>query len=296
MTNNNQITGIMWMLLHCLLISIMSVMIVVMSEKFHIFQIVFFHNFVAFLFTMPFVIKTGLVANLKTKKLPLHCLRAVLCVVSLAMYFYAITIIPLTQARAIALSAPLISTLLAIFFLKEKTNFHKSIALCIGFIGSIVILQPESVEFSYAILLVVGAVCMWSAIDMIMKILSSDATETQIFYLTAIMSLLSLPGAIYYWQTPENYSDWLWLCAIGVIFLVNVLALFNAFRYADVTTIMPFDFTGMVFTAIIAYFAFDEIVKLEVFLGAAVIVLSSIYIVRKESIKDKHVPQLIVPE
>jgi hypothetical protein len=296
--NRKQISGITWMLCHCFFISVMSAMIRHISEKFHVFEIVFFHNIVAFLFVLPLVAKTGFVASIKTKKLPLHILRAVLGVVSFSIYFYALTVIPLTQARAIALSSPLISSLFAIFFLKEKSNLHKWVAIIIGFLGSLLILRPESSDFSYATLLVIAAVCMWSVIDMIMKILGSENTITQFFYFTGIMSLLSLPGALYYWQTPENLTEWLWLIGIGIVFVMNIIAIFQAFKYADVTTIMPFDFTGMVFTAIIAYFAFGEIIEPEVLIGGVIIVASSIYIIRKEFPKTKNnpVPEALVQE
>lgn len=296
--NNKQIIGIAWMLCHCLLISIMSAMILEVSSKFHTFQIVFFHNIVAFLLILPWVIKNGLVISMRTSRFPLHLLRAILGIASLSMYFYALTIIPLTQARAIALSSPLISSLFAIFFLKEKPTWHKSAALIIGLGGSLLILNPENGDISYATLMVVVAVCMWSIIDMIVKMLSNEDTITQLFYLTAIMSILSIPGAIYYWHTPENLTDWLWLISIGIVFLLNIIAIFNAFKYADITTIMPFDFTGMVFTAIIAYFAFNEIIQMEVLIGGIIIVASSIYIIRHEVVKAKkiHTPKLLAPE
>jgi len=293
--NSKQIIGIAWMLCHCLLISIMSAMIRELSAKFHIFEIVFFHNIVAFVLILPFVCKSS---NIKTRKLPLHLLRGALGVISLAMYFYALTIIPLTQARAIALSGPLISSLLAILFLKEKTNWHKSLALMIGLAGSLLILRPGESDFSYATLLVVVAVCIWSLIDIIIKILSSESTATQFLYLTATMSLLSIPGAVYFWRTPENYTEWLWLISIGIVFLLNIMAIFNAFKYADVTTIMPFDFTGMIFTAIIAYFCFDEVIKSEVLIGGLIILISSVYIIRQELVRQKGdvIPENVIQE
>lgn len=287
----NQTLGIAWMILHCLLIAVMAAMIRVIAEPYHILQIVFFHNAVAFVCILPWVWKEGLVAQAKTRKLPLHLWRGVLGYVSMLLYFYAITVIPLTQARAIALAGPLISSFFAIIFLKESSNWHKTTALLIGLAGSLLILRPDGEGFSLVTLLVVAAVCMWSVIDMLIKLLSQEATTTQMFYLTGVMTLCSLPGAVYVWKTPANLHDWLWLVGIGVVFLVNILSIFNAFRHADITTIMPFDFTGMVFTAAIAYVAFGEVIEPVVWIGGAVIVASSVYIVRREMRGSKAVPE-----
>jgi len=287
---SDQMTGIIWMITHCFLISLMSVIIVHISGAFHVFQIVFFHNAVAFLLLLPFVVTGGRYKKLNTKKIKLHVLRAVLGVVSMSMYFYAFTVIPLTQARAIALTGPLVSSLFAVAFLKEKMGWHRTLALVVGFSGALVILRPGTDSFSYASLMVVAAVLMWATVDMTIKSLTkTESTTTQIFYLTGLMSLFSMPGAIWHWNEPETHAQTFWLIAIGVIFLVNVMAVFNAFKNADVTVIMPFDFSGMVFATILAYLAFGEIVDDWTIVGSVIIMASSIYVARREAAKFKEV-------
>lgn len=286
MNNKTQITGISWMILHCLLISIMSAMVREISGQFHVFEIVFFHNFVAFLLMVPFIFTGGRHKHLKTTKLKLHLSRAVLGVISLAMYFYAFTVIPLTEARAIALTGPLVSSLLAVVILKEKTGWHRTLALIIGFAGALIILKPGTASFSYVSMMVAAAVGMWAIIDLIIKVMSrSESTATQLFYLTGLMAVFSLPGAIYYWKTPSSYEQYLWLIGLGVIFLVNCMAVFNAYKNADITVVMPFDFSGMVFTTIIAYFAFSEVIDIPTAIGSVVIIISSVYIARREARK-----------
>lgn len=279
------------MILHCLLISILSAMIRGISEEFHIFQIVFFHNMFAWLCVVPWMLASGGISHVITTRIKLHMGRAFLGVVSLMLYFYAFTVIPLTEARAIALTGPLVSSLLAIIWLKEMLVPGRVVALVIGFAGALIIVQPGTEGFSFVSLYVVIAVGMWSVIDIIVKLLSkTESTQCQLFYLTGGMTLFSLPAALYVWQMPESLVQWLWLAGLGVIFFVNVIAVFNAFKHADVTVVMPFDFMGMVFTAVIAYLAFQEIISVPTMIGGLIIVVSSVYIayLEKRTIKIIH--------
>lgn len=289
MTNKSQLVGITWMLTHCLLIATMSVMVKEASKQFHTFEIVFFHNVAAFLLLLPWVYRQGIRSVIKTDKIYLHMWRAVLAATALGLYFYAFTIIPLTQARAIALTGPLVSSVFAVIFLKEKPGWHRTIALIVGFIGALVIVQPGTSSFAFVSLFVIAAVFLWSTIEMIIKVLArTESMTTQLFYLLGLMTLFSAPFAIYEWKTPETLYQWLWLISIGVIFLVNNYAVFNAFKYADVTTIVPFDFSGMIFTAIIAYIAFGEVMTMATAIGSLIIVISSVYIVKREAKKAKE--------
>ena len=260
------------------------------SEQFHVFEIVFFHNLVAFLLMVPFIFTGGRHRHLKTQKLKLHLSRAILGVISLAMYFYAFTVIPLTEARAIALTGPLVSSLLAVVILKEETGWCRTLALIVGFTGALMILRPGTTNFSYISLMIVASVGIWAIIDVIIKVMSrTESTATQLFYLTGLMTILSFPGAMYYWKTPSSLYQWSWLIGLGIIFLINIMAVFNAYKNADITVVMPFDFSGMVFTTMIAYFAFHEVIDIPTAMGSVIIVISSVYIARREALKTKNI-------
>lgn len=282
------------MIFHCLLISTMSVMIRFLAGELHPLQITFFHNIVAFVLVLPLALYKKQYRH-APGTLSLHLGRGALGAFSMAAYFYAMTVIPLTQARAIALTGPLVSSVFAVIFLKEKIGIHRSVALVAGFVGGGVVLQPGGEDFSYAALLVVMAVLMWGCTDMILKKLGTlEQPMTQLVYLTGIMSLLTLPAALYVWQTPQGLLAWGLLIGIGVIFLINVMAVFYAFKYADVTAIMPFDFSGMVFVTVLAYLVFGEVIDEYTLIGAVVIILSSLYVIYREARRNKTISRDIV--
>jgi drug/metabolite transporter (DMT)-like permease len=279
----SQLRGIGWMVLHCFIISCMSAMIKLAEKEVHLFQIVFFHNLVSFGLVAPYALRKGF-KPLQTNKFHLHATRAMLGFTAFSCYFYAFTRIPLTDARAVALGAPLVSSLFAVIFLKERMGIRRTTALIIGIVGSLIILRPGTETFSPIALFVVASLFLWGFIDIIIKVLGrTEATVTQVFYLTGLMTLISCPFALSHWKTPQHFETWLLLFGIGALFLPNVIAVFQAFKHAEITVIMPFDFTGMIFTAIIAYLFFGEIMDSWTLAGSLVIISSTVYMAWREA-------------
>src|SRR5690606_39026455 len=151
--------------------------------------------------------------------------------------------------------------------------------------GGIIIINPLGANFSYASLLVVAAVFLWAAIDKIVKILGkTESTITQLFYFTFFVAVLSVIPAFYNWKELQA-ENWLFFALMGLAYLMNSIAVFKAFKSADINVLMPFDFMGMIFTIIIAYLAFGEIPTLHTILGSIIIIISSIYVMQREAKK-----------
>jgi len=291
---NTQLIGILWMIIHCFLISIVVALAKLLGQKgFGVMQIVFFHSFVAFLMLLPIGIFKEKKELIKTKHFNLHLWRGILGAASLFLYFFALKFVPLTDARAVALFGPVITFIFAIAFVKEKLNFKKTSALILSLIGGYIIINPAGVSFQMMSLLILVAMIMWSIIDLIInKISKTESAFKQMFFLTGFMSLFSIIFAISDWKTPENSLEIALLILIGAIFFFNSLAIFYAIKNADLTTIMPFDFSGMIFTAILSYFIFSEIIKTNTLVGSIIVFISSLYLVYHEGKSAKKLTEI----
>ncbi len=283
--NENQLVGISWMIFHTFIISVM----VIIAKKLGIIgyspvQIIFFNSIVAFFLILPFAIKKYGFANIfKTKILNLHFYRAFLGIISMVLYYFSLTHVALNDARAVALLCPVISFVFGIFLLKEKVDNKKIIALILSLAGGAIIINPASPNFHPALFLIVVAMFMWSTIEVIMKKISkAESAVKQLLFLTGLMSLLSLLPSIYYWKTPSSNHELYLLLIMGVLLCINSISIFLAIKHANLTTIMPFDFFGMIFTAILTYFIFAEIITFNTMVGAIVVFASSLYLVFHE--------------
>jgi S-adenosylmethionine uptake transporter len=277
------------MLTHCFFISGVVITAKFFAARgFHATQIVFFHSFIAFLILLPLAAikeKTNLI---KTSFLKLHLIRGFFTAASLVLYFYAIKFIPVTDARAVALLGPAVTFIAAIVFLKETLDLKKILALILSLIGGYIILNPSNGQFHFISLLVLLAMFMWTANDLIIKKMSrKESNIKQLFFLTGLTSIFSLPFTIIHWKQPEGLLEFSLLFGIGLLFLINLAALFLAFKYADLTTLMPFDFSGMIFTAILSYFIFYEVIKRNTLIGSIIVFFSSAFLIIDQKNKKR---------
>ncbi len=283
--DQNQLAGISWMIFRCFIVSLVIIIAKLLALKgYQSVQIVFFYSFIAFLFMLPFAIKKyGINSFYKTKILHLHLARSSLGVISMVMYFYSLEYVNLNDARAVALLEPVLTFIFGIVFLKEVVNNKKTLALIASLIGGLVIVNPTSPTFHPALFLIFGAMFMWSTIDIIMKkITKEESAVKQLLLFTLLMSLFSFVPATYYWKMPTNQDEFSLLILMGLLFCINSISIFIAMKKADLTTIIPFDFSGMIFTAILTYLFFNEIISLNTLIGSIIVFLSSLYLLFHE--------------
>jgi S-adenosylmethionine uptake transporter len=293
MKNKSQLRGILWMLSHCLAISTAVSLVKILTDKnFDPIQIIFFYGLISMAISLPFVIKrdgSDIHKIFKLRSIKIYILKSGFGFVAIILYFMALKNMLMTDIRAIALFSPVFTFVFALFFLKERLNYQKIIALIISLIGGYIIIIPTSVSFYKSSILVILAVICWSFVDIIIKKMSFKENE----YLTkqVFLSQFFITGyAITYswflgfdnWILPSGWFNLLLILAIGCSFWVSSITIRLAAKNADLTTIMPFDFSGMIFTIALSYLMFGELIKQNTFIGGAIIFLSSLYFIIKK--------------
>ena len=251
------------------------------SSEIHPFEITFFRNLFGFIVLLPWFVIHGL-RPLHTRRIGLHLLRATSNVVAMLMFFMALSMTPLAQVQALGFTAPLFTTVLAIFILGERVRLRRWTALIAGFIGALIIVRPGLQPIDTGSLLTVGSAAIWGFTLITIKILSrTDSAVTITAYMVILMSPLSLLPALFYWTWPDP-ATWFWLVVCGVSGTVAQLLMAQSFRVAEATVVLPFDFTKIVWGALIGYLAFGEVVDIWTWIGATVIFSGITYITYRE--------------
>lgn len=278
LSNNSK--AIFFAIITCFLVSVLISIVRHLADNFHVFFIVMMRNFFAFAFFIPLMINNPR-KLFKTGNIKLHFARNINGLVAMLIWFYSITLIPLPEAVSFTFIVPIITTLAAMFFLKEKVPAKIWIALLIGFIGILVIIRPGYQEFKLAYLLTIGVTFLWSISNLLVKMMTkTDKPETIVAYMSLIMLVLSIPLGMFY-LAPMTFWDVFWLAALGLFSNLSHMSMSHAYSKADLSVVQPFDFTRLIFTAIIAYFAFDEVLDMWSALGAFIILSGTIFIAPK---------------
>jgi len=251
------------------------------SSEIHPFEITFFRNLFGFIVLLPWFVIHGL-RPLRTRRIGLHLLRASSNVVAMLMFFMALSMTPLAQVQALGFTAPLFTTVLAIFILGERVRLRRWTALIAGFIGALIIVRPGLQPIDTGSVLTIVSAAIWGFTLITIKILSrTDSAVTITAYMVILMSPLSLLPALYYWTWPDP-AMWAWLVVCGVSGTVAQLLMAQSFRVAEATVVLPFDFTKIIWGALIGYLAFGEVVDIWTWVGAAVIFSGITYITYRE--------------
>jgi len=244
-------------------------------------QIAFFRSFFGVLVFLPVVARSGL-GFLRTERLWLHLIRAVLNVASMLAFFTALAITPIARVTALSFTSPLFMAVISVALLGEVMRMRRWAATIIGFVGAVVIIRPGIAEIDVGSMLVLGSAASWAVCMAIIKIIGrTESSLTITGYATILLSVLSLPPALLVWQTPAP-AAWFWLVFIGVIGTLGQLAVAEALKQADATAVMPFDFLKLIWAAALGYIFFAEIPDEFTWLGAAIIFASGMYIVYRE--------------
>ena len=281
------VQAIFWMLSSGFFFSCLNAEIRYLSEFLHPFETAFFRNFFGLAFMVPWLFRTGL-SGLRTSRLKLYIFRTSLGLVSMLCWFTALAMLPLSQAVALSFTAPLFATVGAALFLHEKVRGRRWTATVIGFLGVLIIARPEAVGLSLGVALAIGSSVLSAAITLIVKRLSrTESSSAIVTYMVLIMTPMSLVPALFVWQMPA-LSVWPYLIATGMFGTAGHLCWVRAFRMADASAVLPFDYGRMLFAALIGYFAFAEIPDQWTWIGSGIIAAASFYIARREAVLNRQ--------
>lgn len=271
------------MLLSTICYSLLHALIRGMSNELHPFELAFFRNLFGLLVVLPWFIRYGF-APLRTSRLGLHAVRAGLNVIAVLSYFYALSVVPLADATALSFTAPIFTTVLAIFFFREFVGVRRWIAILIGFTGAFVVLRPGIESVTVGQLLVLTYALFFAFALIVTKILGqTESSVTIITYVSLLMVPISVIPAVLVWQTPS-------LVQIGVMLIMGILGtsaqllMTQALKEGETHVVMPFDFTKMIWAVLLGLLVFQEIPGIFTWLGIGMIISSAFYIGYREHV------------
>ena len=255
-----------------------------LSSDLPVLQITWARYFFTVAFTLPimfFFFRKNLVWTDKPK---LQLIRGLILLTANICFFYSISIISLAKALTLAFIAPLIVTAFSPIFLGEKVGFRRWSAVIIGFIGSMVVIRPGFVEINLASLAALGTGVMYGFYLIITRKLSSSDNPLLTLLLTGVVGAIIISFIMPFVWIKPTLNQWSMMAAIGIFACVGHLFIILSLKYADASKLAPFSYFEIVTNIIIGYYFFSDFPDKWTFLGLFIIILSGIYISRRENI------------
>jgi drug/metabolite transporter (DMT)-like permease len=219
----------------------------------------------------------------KTGHLRWHALRALMFVAMTGINFWALQYLQLAVTSSIYFVVPIIIALLAAPLLGEKLDRGRWAAILAGFAGVLVIVRPWSAEFHPAMLASIVNAVLYALFNLMTRRLAAYDSPETIQFLPAVGAAIVLaPFALAAWQSPAGWLEWGVLCLLGVCGGLGHYLLALAHRYAPATVLAPFLYQQVIYMAILGYLVFGDVPAPAVWIGAAIVVASGLYLFARE--------------
>ena len=252
------------------------------SDEYPLGQVLFFRGFFGIVIYFFIIPKDRLKDFYTTERPLLHFNRCLFGLIALLSIFTALRNLPLATVVSISFAAPIFTTIFSIFLLKEKVGFYRWLAVIVGFIGIIVITEPGfsslNIYYLYPIIFCLGLSYVAIAIR---QLSTSEPVWLISLYFSVAITLLSFLTIPYGWVMP-SLNDLVILSLVGIFGGVANLWLSQSYKYSEVSLVTPLKYLALVFAIIFGYFIWGEVPTIKTLLGAALVIISSIIIFRRE--------------
>ena len=220
-----------------------------------------------------------------------HVLRSTIGVTSMGMGFYGLMHLPLPEVIALGYATPLLSVVFAALFLGEVVRIYRWSAVGVGLVGVMVISWPKltlfreggfgSEEALAVVMVLVGAAFGALAMIQVRRLLVTEKGPTIVLYFSTLAALLALLTIPFGWSTLSLQSAAMLMFA-GLFGGVAQILMTESYRFADASTIAPFDYTSIIFGIIVSFFIFAEVPTASTLVGSVFVVAAGIFIIFRE--------------
>lgn len=263
----------------------MDTVLKLMAESYPVPQVVFLRALFGALMVLIVVAVFGLWAQVRPNRPILLFSRGLFGALMLSLFVFAVTQMSLTDAYAIAYAGPIFVTALSAPLLGERIGPWRWAAVGIGFLGILIMLQPGGSMLGLGGLAMLGVVIIYALNMIVLRKLKDSESPMAMSLLMSLGMLCAVAIPAYLvWQPVDWGAHGAFFLITGIIGTTAHYLIAQAFRRADVAVVAPFEYTGLVFAAMIDYWLWATVPGWLTWVGAAVVIGSGLLIIWRETV------------
>ncbi len=282
---SGNIRGSIIILIASLISVIMSSLIKHVGQTIPVIEILFFRQIMVLIIISPVIFKNRATV-FRSNIYGMHLLRASLSIIAMYLGFTAVVNMPLAEVTAISFARILFTTILAILFLSEVIGLRRWTSIIIGFIGVLVIIRPDPDNINIYALMAVTSALFVSAVQIILRKLSQiDKPSTiLVFHSVSITLVMAIPAYIQ-WVMP-SVDEMIFIVMIGSLMSLMQWMFIQALKVGEAAAIAPMEYVRLLYAGVIGIVFFAETPTVWTLSGAAIIVGSTLYTMRRNALKS----------
>ena len=236
-----------------------------LADEVHIFEIVFLRCALVVVILSPFLFKEG-GKSLFTKQPKNQIYRIVTNSIAILLFFYGLSISPLSLATVLNFTAPIFTVIFAVIFLKEKLTTHRLISLLLGFIGVMCVLRPDLSLNLGGFLVLLSSLVWASSLIFIKKLTKTDSAVTISLY-AGVGMMPATFAAAYPYLEEINFVQFLFILFIAVSGTTAQTLLNSTLKRGDLSFLLPLDFLRLIWSVLLGIALFGDSTSVFLWLG-----------------------------
>jgi drug/metabolite transporter (DMT)-like permease len=226
---------------------------------------------------IPFLRNAGVAAFVAAPRPLLQVARIVLSALEVAMFFWAVSYLPLADASTFYLAGPIYVTALSVVLLDEAVGWRRGAAVAVGFIGVVLALRPSAASFTLPALIALGGSILFAILMITTRMLRDTAVMVLISGQIGATLMFGAVLAPFGWVTPSPV-DFLLLSLFGVLSVIALACANRSLKLAPASVVVPYQYTTIIWAIALGYAVFGDAPDLFMLAGAAIIIAAGLYI------------------
>ena len=284
MTKQNERLGILLMIITTIVFASQDGLSKYLATEYNVYMVVMIRYwfFAAFVISMSSRRTGGIKRVAKTKSPILQIFRSLILVAEMCITILAFTLLGLAETHAIFASYPLIIAMLSGPILGEYVGWRRWLAISVGFIGILIILNPGNGIFSpYALVPLAGAI-LFALYGLLTRYVGQyDNSSTSFFWTGVVGSIAMTVVGLNFWD-PVSKSDWSIMLLLSASGVVGHYLLIKCYEVAEASAVQPFAYLQLIWASMIGIIIFEEQITTNVLIGACIIVGAGLFTLWRE--------------
>ncbi|KFE35715.1 DMT family transporter [Thioclava atlantica] len=250
-----------------------------LAETYNVYMalMVRFWFFAAFVLTVAARSPGGLRRATRSEMPVAQLIRSVVLITEVIVMVQAFVYLGLVHSHAVFACYPLLVAALSGPVLGEKVGWRRLVAIGVGFVGVLIILQPGIGVFTPYALIPLAAALLFALYSLMTRYVGRvDPASVSFFYTGVVGAVVITVVGIWHWQNMTP-GDWGWMAVLCLTAATGHFLLIKAYEVAEASAIQPFAYLQLVFASALGVLVFREELELNVMIGAAVVVSAGLF-------------------
>lgn len=246
-------------------------------------QLIFIRGFMSVLLVLAVAHALGATTRLREATRGWVALRALVDAIATMLYLGSLFHLPIGNATAINLAAPLFMTMFAALFMAERVRGARWLAVGFGFLGVLLVIQPRAEGFNAWALVCLLGTLFHAARDLMTRRIHAGIPSILITLATAVaVTVVSGVGSLLQGWRPFGLFEFGLLALASVFLTGGYYFIINSMRHGEMTLVAPFRYSGLLFALVLGYAVWGEVPNTLAWFGIALLIGSGLYVLVSE--------------